>query len=84
MGRRLRSPPKESDAFLFFTERAPKDSFLEYGELRGEWQKITAEVLAWWIERYPGTRPAAWWRFEANEGRKQLGGNGTIYSSFEP
>ena len=29
------------------------------------WSKHGSEVLAEWIERHPGTRPARWWEFEA-------------------
>jgi hypothetical protein len=55
------------------------------------WETHRAEVLRWWIERFPGTRPDAWWRFDAprsTEGagtwmagtlplqRRRLGGTG--------
>ena len=29
------------------------------------WAAYGAEVTAEWIERHPGTRPQAWWRFDA-------------------
>lgn len=30
----------------------------------GDWRDHKTEVLAWWVERYPATRPKNWWRFE--------------------
>lgn len=32
---------------------------------RTAWEKHREIVLPRWIEKHPGTRPVAWWRFEA-------------------
>jgi|GEM_PF-2223157 len=33
-------------------------------EVREFWDALQEEVLEKWIEKRPGTRPRAWWRFE--------------------
>jgi len=38
------------------------------------WREYSEEVLSEWIHRKPGTRPAAWWHYEAEEPRRVLGG----------
>jgi hypothetical protein len=46
------------------TETDPDfNSFQEFVRLQ-DWQQHKAEVLEYWIERYPGTRPKTWWFFE--------------------
>lgn len=41
------------------------------------WQGIREEVLPMWLKDHPGTRPAAWWDFEApKDHRRQVGGSG--------
>jgi hypothetical protein len=35
------------------------------------WSAHRDAVLAWWIARYPGTRPSLWWRFEAPAPRRR-------------
>src|SRR5829696_9844388 len=34
------------------------------------WHVVKDDVMAAWIEQHPGSRPGAWWRFEALEPRK--------------
>ena len=57
------------------------------------WDAVRDEILGWWPERHPGTRPRAWWTLEAPrwddpwddcwyhgtfaEPRRRLGGTGT-------
>src|SRR5215204_3904336 len=43
------------------------ESNFDYTEKR--WYAVRDDVLAAWIEDRPGTRPSAWWRFEAPEPR---------------
>jgi hypothetical protein len=45
--------------------------------LRARWQEVRDEVLGDWIGAHPGTRPFVWWRLEASEPRRRLGGVGT-------
>ncbi len=41
------------------------------------WQEHGTAITAEWVARQPGTRPWGWWRFEAPEPRRRLGGTGT-------
>lgn len=45
---------------------------MRYGRptLRQLWQLHRDEILPRWIEKNPGTRPRAWWCFEAKKPRK--------------
>lgn len=45
--------------------------------LRGIWLELCAELLADWIAERAGSRPAAWWWFDAAEPRARVGGTGT-------
>lgn len=42
-----------------------------------EWQLSRKNILKAWITRNPGTRPYAWWCFEAPGTRQRVGGTGT-------
>ena len=62
-------------------------------EPRRIWDAVRDEIMSWWPERHPGTRPKAWWRLDAPrwddpwegwychgtfaEPRRRLGGKGT-------
>lgn len=46
-------------------------------ELRAVWAEHRGEVLGDFIRGHPGQRPYAWWRLEAPEPRRRLGGIGT-------
>jgi hypothetical protein len=46
-------------------------------DARQIWRAARAEILVDWIAEHPGTRPWAWWRFDATEPRRRLGGVGT-------
>lgn len=42
------------------------------------WARTKASILRRWIAAHPGTRPAAWWEFEAPKAKRQrLGGTGS-------
>jgi hypothetical protein len=38
--------------------------------------------LTWFAAEQPGTRPSCWWRFDAPEPRRRVGGVGTQRSEF--
>jgi hypothetical protein len=46
-------------------------------ELSALWQDHSERIVAEHVSIYPGTRPAHWWKYEAIEPRKRLGGIGT-------
>ena len=41
---------------------------------RDLWAQHEVELLARWVAQHPGSRPWAWWRFSAAEGRRQTSG----------
>jgi len=43
-------------------------------EKRQAWQQLKGELLPAWITRHPGSRPAAWWLFDAPERRQRIDG----------
>jgi hypothetical protein len=45
--------------------------------LRALWREYRTEILEDYIAEHPGRRPWAWWRFDAPEMRRRLGGIGT-------
>jgi hypothetical protein len=40
------------------------------------WADYGRDIVKWWINDQPGTRPRCWWRFSAPEPRRRLGGTG--------
>jgi hypothetical protein len=38
--------------------------------------EVKADILKTWCRQHPGSRPWAWWRFEAPEPRRRVGGQG--------
>jgi hypothetical protein len=42
--------------------------------MRKAWDELRHELLPQWIAEHPGTRPAAWWRFDAPERRQRTDG----------
>jgi hypothetical protein len=41
---------------------------------REAWRQFEGELLARWVAAHPGTRPWAWWRYTAPQGRRQTSG----------
>jgi hypothetical protein len=40
------------------------------------WQAMGADIVEEWLQERPGSRPAVWWRYDAPEPRRRLGGVG--------
>ncbi|WP_339857950.1 hypothetical protein [Pseudohongiella acticola] len=51
----------------YFTYGAEDACDLE--RMKADWQRHKRELMAEWIADNPGTRPFAWWQFEASEPR---------------
>jgi hypothetical protein len=53
---------------------------------RALWEQRRDELLDYWLADPArlGTRPAAWWRFESTEPRRQLGGRGPLLTERYP
>lgn len=64
--------------FVWLTEGTPPptlESFLvEPSEL---WAQHGSAIVAAWARKHPGTRPHAWWPYDAPGPRQRLGGKGT-------
>jgi hypothetical protein len=45
--------------------------------LRQAWRQNAEWIVGRWAEAHPGSRPKHWWRWDAPEPRKRLGGVGT-------
>ncbi len=50
---------------------------LDPDPVQAEWRSVRSQVLRSWIATHPGTRPYAWWCYEAPEPRRRVGGTGT-------
>lgn len=74
--RRLQVIPKTTEAeWLFLIDERDKAKKIDVAvhllpmgggsRYRDLWKRACENVMAFWIERYPGTRPQAWWDFDA-------------------
>ena len=63
----LKDEPGIPRDFYFWDER----------DIRAAWNEVKDSILADWTDTYPGTRPLHWWKFEAPEPRRRVGGTGT-------
>lgn len=48
------------------------DTFATAAERRRAWEGHRAELLATWVSEFPGTRPSAWWEYEAAGKKRKL------------
>lgn len=66
----------------------PYNPLLRYitGEeaLQALWTAHRAWILEQWITARPGSRPFGWWKYEAPEPRRRLGGVGTLSNDRHP
>lgn len=68
----------EQESWLHGDDKAA--GFAKYAaedELAALWAAHSGRIVAEHVTDYPGTRPARWWRYEAPEPRRRLGGTGT-------
>jgi hypothetical protein len=56
-------------------------SFLNMRDLETIWQANRNDIVTAWINEAPGTRPHAWWTYDAPEPRRRLRGTGSPISS---
>ncbi|HWL93850.1 MAG TPA: hypothetical protein VNT79_09970, partial [Phycisphaerae bacterium] len=54
----------------YFNEFGPLDAPETYAAKREAWECLRDELLPKWIEENPGSRPWAWWAFDAPERRR--------------
>lgn len=48
--------------------------FATADDARAGWEDLRDDLLARWLAMYPGTRPSAWWTFDAMERRRRIDG----------
>ena len=65
--------PPGANAFRYFVAEHP-----------GLWAQYREEILSSWVADHPGTRPPAWWLYDAPEQRQRLGGKGTPWNDTDP
>jgi len=84
---RIEKPAPWLIQYLTFGEipGSKQEGVLECFQLRGNrqnekkiWKKYHDLILSSWLQNRPGTRPFAWWKFEASEPRKQVSGKGVL------
>ena len=61
----------------FFGAGEPFDG--DMAAARRAWKRHRASIMQTWINENPGSRPAAWWRFDAKEARGLLPGESLDY-----
>lgn len=66
----------EFDAYYIGTDWI-YHSALDPDPVKVEWTISRKKILGSWISSHPGTRPYAWWCFDAPEARRRVGGTGT-------
>jgi hypothetical protein len=70
----------DAEAYAAADAAAPLGGLYQFLSLRMRYANFWAanrdELLAEWIDVYPGSRPWGWWRFDALDGRRMLAGTG--------
>lgn len=69
-GERTRERLLTGHDFTFLDDRPALDA----DELRQAWEELRDELLALHIAERPGSRPWAWWQYDAPERRQRLDG----------
>lgn len=67
LGECTADPKSDLRSDIYFREFPSDEQLVEY------WEKMREEILAEYISQHPGTRPWAWWHFEAPEPRRMVG-----------
>ena len=62
------APPGDAETYLWK---------IEDEKVKAAWKTVGADLLAEHVKKFPGSRPWAWWEFDAPERRLRVGGTGT-------
>lgn len=80
ISRRAKAQDMDPGLLAWFKDAAPRPAmffFMAQGELQAAWNTSRDAILDEWVQTAPGTRPTHWWKFDAHEQRRRLGGTGT-------
>lgn len=73
----------ENPATCCCSEDKPGFGFLcEFFRAGEVWADYRDALMVDWVRLHPGSRPWAWWQFDAPEPRERLGGQGKRFSEF--
>jgi len=76
-------PVLDDDQINYFLTGTDFTFFWHEPERTRDWRAIRSDILADWIREHPGTRPAAWWRYDAPEPRLRVGGIGDVVPAYD-
>jgi hypothetical protein len=80
-GTRPELSPEQLDFFLTGIDFA---FFWDEPERERDWRAAREDILADWIRDHAGTRPAAWWKYDAPELRRlRVGGRGDVIPAYD-
>ena len=73
--RRLQQSECPEDIRAYFEIGAPcqAELFFSDEEMREVWHRWREQILSGWIKSHPGTRPFAWWRWDAPRWGRKFG-----------
>jgi len=82
--RRLALSENDNDIMNYFLGKPLKNEFSEFTSCTPEnWEQFRDQVLHIWVHENPGTRPKAWWKYDApTASRKLIKGTGKKYSAL--
>lgn len=99
-GPQRRGAEADNEVLDFFLERIPRPPEFHFVDPKQLWRQVADIVLEQWIRASPGTRPLAWWKYDAPrwteaelpphyrerlpEPRRRLGGTGTPWHEEHP
>ncbi len=68
----------DEDQIRFFRDGTDHCFFWDERERKRDWRAAREEILADWIRDYAGSRPWAWWKYDAPAPRLRVGGKGSL------
>ena len=71
------------NGFSFFGEGYPESDPAAMKRMRADWQRHRDELLPEWIALHPGSRPWAWWAFDAPARRETSDGSDHPFDRLE-
>lgn len=76
-------PVLDEDQLEYFRSGTDFAVFWDEPQRGQDWQSVMEDILAGWIRDHPGTRPFAWWRYDAPGPRLRVGGRGDLVPAYD-